>query len=481
MFFKRMITASMLCSLTLAAQDAFMGDWKGTLTTPDGTQKTVFAQVVPQGKGTYRAVFKQELYTAAKDATIATSEGSVKDGKLVFKDGATIDNGTLSRKSAQGTMSLTPYQVKSPTLGAQPPKNAHIILDSQTRLSGFRNPTRAAAIVDLNRTLGKTNNCVGYMLTEVVAAEETKAILKSGSDDGIVIFLNGAKIFEKDVPRMVVRDDDVVPITLKKGSNVLLLKIIQGGGDWKATARICGTNNRAVPGLTYQLAGTPAPVAADGTIMSWHVAGPFKRHHTDRRKLAQISFAPEKGTFKDWKTVSLKGESGERWLVRDDGSIEIKPRGGGMVSVKEPASFTMHLEFKNAFMPDKRGQGRSNSGVYIHGRYEIQILDSYTLQLRNNDCAGIYQQFVPAVNACLPPAQWQTYDIDFTAATFDKDGNKTADARLTLRHNGILVHDNIPIKVTPGGMGRTDVPKGPLFLQDHGNPVQFRNIWFVEK
>ena len=152
-----------------------------------------------------------------------------------------------------------------------------------------------------------------------------------------------------------------------------------------------------------------------------------------------------------------------------------------MVSVEQMGSFRMHLEFRNAMMPEARGQGRSNSGVYLHGRYEIQVLDSFGLEPRNNDCAGIYQQAVPLANACLAPGEWQTYDIDFTAAQFDQAGNKTRDAELTLRFNGVLVHDRLAIRCTPGGFGQKDVPKGPLMLQDHGNPVQFRNIWFVEK
>lgn len=141
----------------------------------------------------------------------------------------------------------------------------------------------------------------------------------------------------------------------------------------------------------------------------------------------------------------------------------------------------LHVEFRTPFMPLARGQGRGNSGVYVQGRYEVQVLDSFGLDGKDNECGGIYSVSQPNVNMCLPPLAWQTYDIDFTAARYDADGKKTQNARITVRHNGVVIHDNIELpKGTPGKH-----PEGPakagLFLQDHGNPVAFRNIWVVEK
>lgn len=149
---------------------------------------------------------------------------------------------------------------------------------------------------------------------------------------------------------------------------------------------------------------------------------------------------------------------------------------------KQPfRDFTMHVEFRTPYMPAARGQARGNSGVYIQGRYEVQVLDSFGLPGENNECGGLYKQRAPLVNMCFPPLTWQTYDIDFTAAKFDGDGKKTGNARITVRHNGVIIHDNVEITAKTGG-GAAEAPDArPIKLQDHGNPVHFRNIWIVER
>ncbi len=164
---------------------------------------------------------------------------------------------------------------------------------------------------------------------------------------------------------------------------------------------------------------------------------------------------------------------------------KLSPEGWLMQGVTSRSEFQdarLHLEFLLPYMPQARGQGRANSGCYLQGRYEVQILDSFGLEGKNNECGGIYSVKAPRVNMCYPPLAWQTYDIDFTAARYAADGQKLADARMTVRHNGEVIHENVAIpKATTAAPVAEGPAPGPLYLQDHGNPVRFRNIWLVEK
>lgn len=154
----------------------------------------------------------------------------------------------------------------------------------------------------------------------------------------------------------------------------------------------------------------------------------------------------------------------------------------GVTSRKTFGSARIHVEFRLPYKPKARGQGRGNSGLYVQGRYETQMLDSFGLAGLHNECGGIYSVRQPDVNACLPPLTWQTYDIDFTAAEFDADGNKVAAARMTVWLNGVLIHDDVEVpRSTTASPVQEGAEAGPVFLQDHGNPVRYRNIWVAPR
>jgi hypothetical protein len=140
-----------------------------------------------------------------------------------------------------------------------------------------------------------------------------------------------------------------------------------------------------------------------------------------------------------------------------------------------------HIEFRLPYQPKDRGQGRGNSGAYVMGCYEAQMLDSFGLEGKDNECGGIYKAAAPFVNMCLPPLTWQTYDINVTAPRFEGE-KKVANARMTVTHNGTVIHDNVEVPtLTPGGPLKQETTKGPLHLQNHGNPVRYRNIWVLPK
>jgi len=180
-----------------------------------------------------------------------------------------------------------------------------------------------------------------------------------------------------------------------------------------------------------------------------------------------------------WK--SLRDGSDAKWLVKD-GYVQVQPRTGDIVTKQEWGDCQLHIEWATPAEVKGDSQGRGNSGVFLMGRYEVQVLDSYQNPTYfHGQAASIYKQHAPLVNASRKPGEWQTYDIIFSAPQFDEIGNVAKPARVTVFHNGVLVQNDVEIygetfndrapQYIPHG------PTGPLKLQDHGNPMRFRNIW----
>ncbi len=163
--------------------------------------------------------------------------------------------------------------------------------------------------------------------------------------------------------------------------------------------------------------------------------------------------------------------------VLEDGFL----RQGIISKQKFGGDFKVHIEFKLPFEPERQGQARGNSGIYLQGRYEVQMLDSFGLTGEHNECGGIYSIKKPDLNMCYPPERWQTYDIEFKSAKWDGD-EKTENARMTVRHNGVLIHDDVEVpKTTTAAPLKESSKPGYLFLQDHNSQVRYRNIWVVQQ
>ena len=188
------------------------------------------------------------------------------------------------------------------------------------------------------------------------------------------------------------------------------------------------------------------------------------------RKSPTLGAKPPKGAV-----VLFEGASAENFkpgrMTEDHLLME------GAKSIKLFQDHHLHIEFRLPYKPTARGQGRGNSGLYLQGRYEVQMLDSFGLEGKNNECGGVSGIASPRENMCFPPLTWQTYDVEFHTAVF-KDGQKVKNAWMTVRHNGVVIHDelDLPKRTTASPLKEGPEP-GFVYLQNHGNPVRYRNIW----
>ena len=179
-----------------------------------------------------------------------------------------------------------------------------------------------------------------------------------------------------------------------------------------------------------------------------------------------------------------------KWKV-ENGYMEVN-KTGGIHTTKSFGNCQLHIEWASPSPPKGKSQGRGNSGVFFMGRYELQVLDSYTANNYDDNrtyadglAASLYGQYAPIVNACRKPGEWQSFDVSFLAPKFDQDGKVIRRARITVLHNGVVVQNNVEYWGPSGHKQknpryRRHGDKEPISLQDHGDPIKYRNIWIRE-
>jgi hypothetical protein len=248
------------------------------------------------------------------------------------------------------------------------------------------------------------------------------------------------------------------------------------GDGWSKADKVSADGVREGDNLVFTTAEAKVTLSLANDVMTVALADGTKVGELKkiRRESKTLGAKPPEGAV-----VLFDGTSADAWengKLSEEGLLM-----EGSTSKQKFNSCTGHIEFLLPYMPEARGQGRGNSGCYFQGRYEVQILDSFGLIGDDHECGGFYNIAGPIVNMCYPPLSWQTYDFDFNAAEFEGD-KRVKKATLTIWHNGVEIQTEVkmpsetlaaPIKEGPG--------PGPIYLQDHGNPVRYRNIWVVEK
>jgi 3-keto-disaccharide hydrolase len=261
-----------------------------------------------------------------------------------------------------------------------------------------------------------------------------------------------------------------------EGDGKFVVQFLSGGlpGEgWDGTSKLAASARTANGKTTVRGDGGTGEIV-DGKLTGATREGQQFALPRLTRQSSTLNAKPPRGAV-----VLFDGSSADEW--KNGRLVNGSLLNNGIISRRSFQDFSLHVEFRLPFMPHARGQARANSGVYVQDRWEIQILDSFGRGTDDNECGAVYAQFKPLVQMSYPPLSWQTYDIELQAARFDGD-KKVADAVLTVKHNGVVTHDHVKLSKgpTPGGQKEAAIP-GPIRLQDHGNPVYFRNIWVEKK
>lgn len=246
---------------------------------------------------------------------------------------------------------------------------------------------------------------------------------------------------------------------------------------------------RAFPGL-LAVALTAATLAAQAPVGGWP-------QHSPERPMASVQtpppqelpIAPPRGATilfdgKDLSQWQASDGTPAKWRLTGDGAMEVVARTGDIRTRQGFGDVRLHVEWATPSPAKGVSQNRGNSGVYLMVTYEVQVLDSYQSRTyADGQAAAIYGQFPPRVNVSRPPGEWQSFDIEFRRPRFDAGGNLVSPARMTVRHNGVVVHDDVALEGPTSHFSRppyrAHADALPVLLQDHGDPVRYRNIWVV--